>query len=340
MLQCKTLLLRYPWLNNDYETIIQQFLRNKSYHAFIFCSISGIGTIDLVYSLIKWILCINKKLLNNCKKCTSCILIKTGNHPDLYIVKKNDTNISVSIDDIRNIIDTISNHSYINKGKIIWLPYAKQLNNSSSNAILKILEEPPKNTWFFMQCHNKNDLLPTILSRCQIWYINSPSENDGLYWIQNQLNNCYEQKIIITALRVCNYSPINAYKLLNSSLWIKRKNLYEIFISAIKYDILYLLKILNNKNVLLYFNWLYLILVDVVKYHLKINKKFFYNLDQYNLISVLSSLIKLNNIFLIIDDLLYYRNCLININYINQKLVLIKFLLSFEKKINIIIKNN
>ncbi|QJC28052.1 DNA polymerase III subunit delta' C-terminal domain-containing protein [Enterobacteriaceae endosymbiont of Plateumaris braccata] len=334
MSKYKTLSLCYPWLNNHYKTIIQQFLRNKSYHAFIFCSINGIGTIDLVYALIKWILCTNKKFLNNCKKCTSCILIKTGNHPDLYIVKKNNTNISISIDNIRNIINNISNNSYINQGKIIWLPYAKQLNHSSSNAILKILEEPPKNTWFFMQCYQKNDLLPTISSRCQIWYINTPSENDGLFWIQKQSNNFYEKKIIITALRVCNHSPINAYKLLNSFLWIERKNLYEIFISAIKYDILYLLKILNNKNILLYLHWLYFILIDVIKYHLKINKKFFYNLDQYDSISVISSIIKLNNIFLIIDDLLYYRNCLININYINQKLVLIRFLLSFEKKIN------
>ncbi|QJC28950.1 DNA polymerase III subunit delta' C-terminal domain-containing protein [Enterobacteriaceae endosymbiont of Plateumaris rustica] len=335
----KIISLCYPWLHNYYKTILYQFLKNRSYHAFIFCSINGIGTIDLIYALIKWILCINKNHLNSCEKCTSCILIKSGNHPDLYIIKKNYDNISINIDTIRNIINNISNNSYYSQGKIIWLPYAKQLNNSSSNAILKILEEPPKNTWFFMQCYHKNDLLPTIYSRCQIWYIHPPSENDGLYWLKKKLNNFYEKKTILAALRICNYSPINAYKILNNSLWLERKNLYEIFISAIKYDILYLLKILNNKNILLYLNWLYLILIDVIKYQLKINKNFFYNVDQYNLISIISNLIKLNNIFLIIDDLLYYRNCLININNINQKLILVRFLLSLEKKL-IIINNN
>ncbi|QJC29837.1 hypothetical protein GJT84_00465 [Enterobacteriaceae endosymbiont of Plateumaris sericea] len=335
MLCKKIFSLCYPWLNNNYKKILSQFLKNKSYHAFVFCSINGIGTIDLIYAIIKWILCTNKNYLYNCEKCKNCILIKTGNHPDLYIIKKKYGHINISIDNIRNIIDNIYNNSYRDQGKIIWLPYAKQLNNSSSNAILKILEEPPKNTWFFIQCHNKNDLLTTISSRCQIWYINPPSEKDGLYWLKKKLNNNYEKKIIITALRVCNYSPINAYKLLNSSLWLQRKNLYEIFISAIKHDILCLLKILNTNNILLYFNWLYLILLDVIKYHLKFKKKFFYNIDQLDLILAISNLINLNNIFLIIDDLLYYRKCLININNINQKLVLIRFLLSLEKKTNI-----
>ncbi|QJC31542.1 hypothetical protein GJT88_00450 [Enterobacteriaceae endosymbiont of Donacia tomentosa] len=321
----------YPWLNFFYKKIIYQFLNKKSYHAFIFCSINGIGTISLVYALVKWIFCTNKKDIYSCNKCSNCLLIETKNHPDLYIIKNNKININISVEVIRNIINTIYKYSYKDIGKVIWLPYAQQLNMFSSNAILKVLEEPSQKTWFFLQCNNINDLLPTITSRCQIWYIYPPNEDIGIFWIKQQSNNIINKKIIQTALRIFNNSPIYAYKILNNPIWENRKILYKILLSSLKNDIMDLMLILNNKDILLYLNWVYLILLDITKFHLKINKKYFYNIDQLYFINKISDLIILDNIILIIKKILYYRSLLIDINLINRELVLIKFLLSIEK---------
>ncbi|QJC31965.1 hypothetical protein GJT89_00440 [Enterobacteriaceae endosymbiont of Donacia versicolorea] len=325
--------LPYPWLDFFYKKIIYQFLSKTNYNTYTFCSINGLGTIYLVYELIKWIFCINKKDLYSCCICHHCLLIKENNYPDLHIIKCDKNQTSISIESIRDLIKNIYNSPYQDKGKIIWFPYAKQLNISSSNAILKILEEPPINTWFFLQCNNKYEILSTIYSRCQFWYIYPPSEKLGIFWLKNKFKNkiIFKKKYIKTALRLCNHAPIYAYKLLNNIIWNDRKTLYNIFISSLEEDIMKLLYILNNKNILLYLNWIYLILLDTIKLHLKIKKKYFYNLDQIIFINKISNLIFIDKILLMIKKILYYRNILIKINIINHELVLINLLLSLEK---------
>ncbi|QJC32775.1 DNA polymerase III subunit delta' C-terminal domain-containing protein [Enterobacteriaceae endosymbiont of Donacia semicuprea] len=323
----------YPWLNFFYKKIIYQFLNKKNYNTFVFCSINGLGTISLVYEIIKWIFCINKNNLYSCSVCNNCLLIKENNYPDLHIIKCKNNQKTISIESIRNLINNIYNSSFKDKGKIVWIPYAKQLNLSSSNAILKILEEPPIDTYFFLQCNNKYEILPTIYSRCQFWYIYPPNETLGISWLKNKLKNgkILKKIYIQTALRLCNNAPIYAYKLLNNIIWKERKILYNIFISSLEKDIMKLLYILNNKNILLYLNWIYLILLDTIKLHLKIDKKYFYNLDQILIINKISNLIFLDKILLMIKKILYYRNILIKINIINNELVLINLLLSLEK---------
>ncbi|QJC36391.1 hypothetical protein GJU00_00430 [Enterobacteriaceae endosymbiont of Donacia simplex] len=323
----------YPWLDYFYKKIIYQFLNKKNYKAYIFCSLNGLGTSTLIFSLIKWIFCINKKKIYSCSKCKNCILIEKNIHPDLHIIENNKEKISISIELIRNITNIIYKSSYKDDGKIIWFPNASKLNISSSNAILKILEEPINNTWFFIQCKNKNDLSPTIYSRCQFWYIYPPNEKIGILWLKKKIKNYkfFKKESIKTALRICNNAPIYAYKLLNNIIWEKRSILYNILVSSLEEDIMNLLSILNNKNILLYLNWIYLILLDVIKMHLNVDKKFFYNLDQIYFIHKISNLILMDKILLMTKKILFFNNILIKINAINHELVLINLLFSLEK---------
>ncbi|QJC38439.1 hypothetical protein GJU05_00430 [Enterobacteriaceae endosymbiont of Donacia fulgens] len=327
------LLSTYPWLNFFYKKIINQFLNKKNYKAYIFCSLNELGINNLIYALTKWIFCINKKKIYSCSKCQNCILVEKNIHPDLHIIKNNKEKNSISIEVIRNLTEIIYQSSYKDVGKIIWFPYANQLNISSSNALLKILEEPSDNIWFFIQCNNKNELLPTIYSRCQFWHIYPPNEKIGILWLKKKVQNykIFQKESIKTALRLCNNSPIDAYQLLNNIIWKSRNILYTILVSSLEEDIMKLLSILNNKNILLYLNWIYLILLDVVKIHLNIDKKFLYNLDQIYFIHKISNLIVVDKILLMIKKILFYSNILIKINNINYELVLINLLLSLEK---------
>ncbi|QJC37626.1 hypothetical protein GJU03_00440 [Enterobacteriaceae endosymbiont of Donacia bicoloricornis] len=322
-----------PWLNFFYKKIIFQFLNKKNYKAYVFCSLNELSINSLIYALTKWIFCINKKKIYSCSKCQNCILIDKNIHPDLHIIQNNKKTNNIHIELIRDLAEIISLSSYKDVGKIIWIPYAKQLNISSSNALLKILEEPSDNIWFFIQCTNKNELLPTIYSRCQFWDIYPPNEKIGILWLKKKLQNnkIFQKKSIQTALRLCNNSPINAYQLLNNIIWKNRNILYTIFVSALEEDIMKLLSILNNKNILLYLNWIYLILLDVIKIHLNIDKKFLYNLDQIYFIDKISNLILIDKILLITKKILFYNNILLKINNINHELVLINLLLSIEK---------
>ncbi|QJC30287.1 DNA polymerase III subunit delta' C-terminal domain-containing protein [Enterobacteriaceae endosymbiont of Neohaemonia nigricornis] len=322
----------YPWLNIFYKNIIYQFTKKKNHHAFIICSIHGIGTIFLINKIIQWLLCTNKNNYYSCNICKNCTLLIQGYHPDVYIIKKDKLNYNISIEKIRDIIKFINMKAYQDMGKIIWLPDANMLNISSSNGLLKIIEEPLQNTWFFLQSNHINTLLPTITSRCQIWHICPPNEYIGLSWLQKKLYpTTYNINELLTALRINYYAPINAYKLLNSIFWDNRKKLYTTFIIAIKCDILKLLNILNNVNILLYLNWIYILFIDIIKIHCNINTNFIYNLDQIDLIYKISTIITKKQILLMIKKILYYRNIVININNINRELIIVQLLLSLEK---------
>ncbi|QJC34403.1 hypothetical protein GJT95_00435 [Enterobacteriaceae endosymbiont of Donacia crassipes] len=327
------ILSKYPWLNNYYNKIIYQFQNKKNYTAYIFCSLNGLGITFLIYEIIKWIFCINKQKIYSCSICNNCILVQKNIHPDLYIIKNNIKQVSIGVDCIRNLINKISKTSYRDVGKIVWFPYLKQLNDFSSNALLKILEEPPKNTYFFLQCNNKNELLPTIYSRCQFWNIFPPNEEIGISWLKKNLQNnqILKKQSIKSALRICNYAPINALYLLNNNIWKNRNIFYNILISAFETDVMNLLSILNNKNILFYLDWIYLILLDVIKLHLQINLKFFYNLDQISIIYKIFNLIIMDKIKLMIKKILFYKKILIKINTINYKLIIINLLLSLEE---------
>ncbi|QJC35174.1 hypothetical protein GJT97_00435 [Enterobacteriaceae endosymbiont of Donacia proxima] len=328
----KPILSLYPWLNNYYDKIINQFQNKKNYTAYIFCSLNGLGIKFLIYELTKWIFCINKQKIYSCSICNNCILVHKNIHPDLYIIKNNIKQVPIGVDYIRNLINKIYQTSYKDVGKIVWFPNFKQLNIFSSNALLKILEEPPKNTYFFLQCNYKEELLPTIYSRCQFWNIFPPNEKISISWLKKNLQNnqIFKTKSIKSALRICNYSPINTFYLLKNNIWKNRNIFYNVLLSAFKTDIMCLLSILDNKHILFYIDWIYLILLDVIKLHLKIDLKFFYNVDQISIIYKIFDLIFIDKIKLMIKKILFYKKILIKINTINYKLVIINLLLSLE----------
>jgi len=106
-----------------------------------------------------------------CKDCPSCKKIKAGSHPDVIIVEAEDKKKTISIDVIRKMRDDAyvlpneaNNKIYIIKQADTMQPYAQ-------NALLKILEEPPKYASFILLCDYHTALLPTVLSRCVVFNI-------------------------------------------------------------------------------------------------------------------------------------------------------------------------
>lgn len=83
---------------------------------------------------------------------------------------------SISIDQIRNLYSQTKTGS----GQIIILRQAHLMKNSAQNSFLKLLEEPPKNTYFILTCHKKTQLLPTIRSRCRVVDVLRPSKTELL----------------------------------------------------------------------------------------------------------------------------------------------------------------
>ena len=176
----------YPWQIEDYQSLIESFNRGNFNCLLIYGAVNS-GRELLRELVIKYMLCLNPENSEPCNKCSACILIAEGNHPDLYILapEENDErkNSNIKVEQVRDMIDFALKSQHVSARKVVLLPDAEQLNINSSNALLKILEEPPLNCLFVLQVANINRVLPTILSRSFKYRLQTPSKAEALNYI-------------------------------------------------------------------------------------------------------------------------------------------------------------
>jgi len=103
------------------------------------------------------------------------ILISTNNFPDLYIIEEEETKNTISVEQIRNLIEKLSLKSYYNLGSVTIIDDAEKLSVSASNSLLKMLEEPESNKLFILISSQPQNLMETIRSRTQNFLCSSRS---------------------------------------------------------------------------------------------------------------------------------------------------------------------
>ena len=161
----------YNFIGNEHieRYMLKSILNNKLHHAYIFSGIKGIGKATFAYRLSRYILSNSSKdnlFVERSDKNSS--LIENNSHPDFKVMeidveggKKN-----IDIDQVRKCINFFNHTSSMSQKKICIIDCIDDMNDNSSNAILKILEEPPLNSIFLIISHNLESLMPTIKSRC------------------------------------------------------------------------------------------------------------------------------------------------------------------------------
>ncbi|OQY41930.1 MAG: hypothetical protein B6227_03690 [Fusobacteriia bacterium 4572_74] len=147
--------------------------QNKEAGTYLFYGDKGIDLLGLAISFTMAMNC--PELENNyCGVCEVCNKIKRGTYADLEIVGLLQGESKVGIDKIKNTIYKASSSSYEGRKKVFIIKDIESMNKYSSNALLKIIEEPPKGT-FFILISNTLNVLPTILSRSIVVKVNKPS---------------------------------------------------------------------------------------------------------------------------------------------------------------------
>ena len=187
----------FPWVN---EKITSINLNNLS-HAVIIEGQEGVGKNQICLHLINNLL--SEKNSHN--------LIKNNSHPDLFCInnetlisyferkdkKKVKTNTKkIPVGFIREAIDFVMLKSGLSKNKILFIDNAENLTISSQNALLKILEEPPENTYIIIQSNRYKCLNQTIYSRCQMIHFNNLSQDELHTWAEDILQNKNDKSII------------------------------------------------------------------------------------------------------------------------------------------------
>lgn len=150
--------------NDTIPSIKRLLCGDKSAASILLVAPLHLDILDAVKKATLMIFCENK---SSCQSCASCLLLHHGHHPDLYLIEPEDASSSIKIEKIRDIQHHIYQTPKRGLRKIIILNQAEKMNISASNALLKVLEEPPAHVTFILITEQVNSVLPTIRSRCQ-----------------------------------------------------------------------------------------------------------------------------------------------------------------------------
>lgn len=158
------------------STLKNSILSNQVAQAFLFCGPRGVGKTTCARILAKTINCSKTtKKGEACNNCESCTSFSAGNSLNIFELDAASNN---SVDDIRNLINQVRIAPTIGTKKAYIIDEVHMLSSSAFNAFLKTLEEPPKHAVFILATTEKHKVIPTILSRCQIFNFNRITAED------------------------------------------------------------------------------------------------------------------------------------------------------------------
>ena len=137
----------------------------RLHHAYLFVGPEGVGKRTIATALAKAIHC-QSRTADFCGECVNCARIADGNHPDVRAVVPLSEKKEIGIPQIREIERDLGYRSFTGKRKIVTIDPATLLNIAAQNALLKTLEEPPKESLIILIATSIGALLPTLRSRC------------------------------------------------------------------------------------------------------------------------------------------------------------------------------
>jgi DNA polymerase-3 subunit gamma/tau len=169
-------------------TLKNAIQNNHLAQAFLFCGPRGVGKTTCARILAKTINC--QDLTHEgeaCGKCESCVSFQNNASFNIHELDAASNN---SVDDIRNLVEQVRYPPQNGKYKIYIIDEVHMLSNAAFNAFLKTLEEPPRYAIFILATTEKHKIIPTILSRCQIFDFNRIRIQD----IANHLSNIAQKE--------------------------------------------------------------------------------------------------------------------------------------------------
>ena len=149
------------------ETLRNAIRSEHLAHAYLFCGPRGVGKTTCARIFAKTINCLNPTEDHDaCNQCESCVAF---NEQRSFNIRELDAASNNSVDDIRSLIDEVRIPPQVGKYKVYIIDEVHMLSQGAFNALLKTLEEPPSYVVFILATTEKHKVLPTILSRCQVF---------------------------------------------------------------------------------------------------------------------------------------------------------------------------
>ncbi len=163
------------------STLKNAIERGQLAHAYLFCGPRGVGKTTCARIFAKAINCLNAKGGEACNECESCRSFNEGRSLNVHELDAASNN---SVDDIRNLIEQVRIIPQQGRYSVFVIDEVHMLSAAAFNAFLKTLEEPPRHAIFILATTEKHKIIPTILSRCQIYDFNRIKVEDGVEYLR------------------------------------------------------------------------------------------------------------------------------------------------------------
>ncbi len=256
--------------NEIKNLLINSVKQNRISHAQLFLGEEGYGSLPLALAYAKYIMCTNRKENDSCGECASCKKIEKYQHPDLHfvfpVVTPKNKSIPVSdtfikewrefltdnpygtyndwlnaldsenaqaiirVDEGKEIIKKLSLKSYESAYKIMIIWFPEKMNQQTANKLLKLIEEPPEKTLFFLVSQNSQQIISTILSRTQLVKIKRISEEELFKGLIEKHQLSEDKARQISRLSEGNYT--NAKEYIESSVDAEQN--FEYFVNMMR----------------------------------------------------------------------------------------------------------
>jgi len=239
----------HPW--NEAKAVA--FLRDRQRlpHALLFAGPKGLGKNTFAVWLAQLLFCTNPSAKDTtCGHCQGCRLFAAGNHPDLHVVqpeaifkssgslmaqyalryapaeksKESKDSTVIRIDQIRLLIEAAQTRPQIGACTVMLLSPADTMNVNAANSLLKLLEEPPQDSYLILVADRPARLPATIRSRCALMEFRVPPAEDALTWLQTQGLSGVNARLL---LELAGGAPLAALALAESGFLDQRTALLD-----------------------------------------------------------------------------------------------------------------
>ncbi len=200
-----------PWQQSQFNRLQMLQSNNRLAHAWLFAGKPGIGKLAFARHFARQLLCRKADSHGPCGNCQDCHFFVAGTHPDCQLLQPELRQLKIDL--IREAIAFAQNTAQRGGAKVIIINPAEAMNHNAANALLKILEEPPAQTFIMLVSQQPGMLLPTLRSRCQRLDFPSPPLEAALTWLQTQPDADHSA---LFHLQLAQGAPLHALELMRA----------------------------------------------------------------------------------------------------------------------------
>lgn len=218
------------WHQPVWDKFARMLKQDAMPHALLLSGPEGVGKSYLVKQLAAQLFCEQTTgELAHCGVCPACQLMQAGSHPDFRwvtreLTAKNELSKEIRVDQVRDTIHWLGLTSHSGRRKMVVIEPAERMNWNAANALLKSLEEPPAGTLIVLITAVPGQLAATVRSRCQQIKIALPEKQQGLSWLQSQLDKSDDVEALLAQ---GGGAPFKALALKGDTLRSKRAELLQ-----------------------------------------------------------------------------------------------------------------